>query len=72
MGECELYRDCATPPRMRGRTELPIVRMAGRWEDTDTRDRREAHDLMVGLIRDDMRKVKVKEVGRGVGVGDEE
>jgi hypothetical protein len=41
---------------MRGRTTRPTVRVNGRGEDTDTRDRREAHDLMVGLIRDDMRK----------------
>jgi hypothetical protein len=41
---------------MRGRTTRPAVRVNGRRDDTDTRDRREAHDLMVGLIRDDMRK----------------
>lgn len=56
MGECELCRVCAAPPIMRGRTTRPTVRVNGRGEDTDTRDRREVHDLMVGLIRDDMRK----------------
>jgi hypothetical protein len=49
---------------MRGGTELPRVRIAGRWEDTDIRDRREAHDLMVGLISDDMRDRRGEEWGR--------